>query len=86
MTTPNPDLVYAMSYLDLTKYGPLVVEAPPGVHGMFDDFFQRPIMGPTIGGKIWRDEHWVRHPCTVAAHTKNVTDSITTAWVSTQRQ
>src|ERR1700744_3674385 len=31
VTTPNSDLVYAMSYLDLAKYGPLVVEAPPGV-------------------------------------------------------
>jgi len=34
VTTPNSDLVYAMSYLDLAKYGPLVVEAPPGVQGM----------------------------------------------------
>ncbi|MGY5332253.1 DUF1254 domain-containing protein [Pseudomonas protegens] len=56
VTTPNSDLVYAMSYLDLQKYGPLVVEAPPGVQGMFDDFFQRPIVGPTIDGKTWRGD------------------------------
>lgn len=56
MTTPNSDLVYAMSYLDLAKYGPLVVEAPPGVQGMFDDFFQRPIVEPTIDGKTWRGD------------------------------
>lgn len=56
VTTPNSDLVYAMSYLDLAKYGPLVVEAPPGVQGMFDDFFQRPIVGPTIDGNTWRGD------------------------------
>lgn len=56
VTTPNSDLVYAMSYLDLKKYGPLVVEAPPGVQGMFDDFFQRPLVGPTIEGKTWRGD------------------------------
>lgn len=56
VTTPNSDLVYAMSYLDLAKYGPLVVEAPPGVQGMFDDFFQRPIVGPTIDGRTWRGD------------------------------
>ena len=30
-----------MSYLDLKETGPLVVYAPPGVIGMFTDFFQR---------------------------------------------
>jgi hypothetical protein len=30
-----------MSYLDLKKTGPLVVEAPPAVIGMLTDFFQR---------------------------------------------
>jgi len=50
--TPNSDIMYAMSYLDLKETGPLVVAAPPGVIGMFTDFFQRTItdvgaIGPT---------------------------------------
>jgi len=39
VTTPNSDVVYAMGYLDLHNDGPLVVEVPSGVQGMFDDFF-----------------------------------------------
>jgi hypothetical protein len=39
--TPNADVVYSMSYLDLKETGPLVVAAPPNVIGMFTDFFQR---------------------------------------------
>ncbi|MGD9511744.1 MAG: DUF1254 domain-containing protein [Geminicoccaceae bacterium] len=39
--TPNADVVYSMSYLDLKQTGPLVVAAPPNVIGMFTDFFQR---------------------------------------------
>ena len=42
VTTPNSDVIYAMGYLDL-KDGPLVIEAPPGLQGILDDFFQRPI-------------------------------------------
>lgn len=53
VTTPNFDVVYAMGYLDLAEYGPLVVEAPPGVQGIFDDFWQRPIHGPVIGGHLF---------------------------------
>jgi hypothetical protein len=41
--TPNADVIYSMSYLDLKKTGPLVVAAPPDVIGMFTDFFQRTI-------------------------------------------
>lgn len=41
--TPNADVVYSMSYLDLAETGPLVVAAPPQVIGMFTDFFQRTI-------------------------------------------
>src|SRR5271168_3723871 len=52
VTTPNSDVIYAMSYLDL-KGGPLVVEAPQGVQGLFDDFWQRPLIGPTVDGHTW---------------------------------
>ncbi|MGE0028458.1 MAG: DUF1254 domain-containing protein [Thermoleophilia bacterium] len=41
--TPNADVIYAMNYLDLEQTGPLVVNAPANVIGMFTDFFQRTI-------------------------------------------
>lgn len=41
--TPNADVIYSMSYLDLKESGPLVVAAPANVIGMFTDFFQRTI-------------------------------------------
>src|SRR6516165_2496675 len=49
VTTPNSDVIYAMSYLDVGKDGPMVFEAPPGLQGILLDFWQRPIPGPTIG-------------------------------------
>ncbi len=53
VTTPNSDVLYAMSYVDLGKDGPLVMEAPPGLQGIFDDYWQRPI--PADGGKFFGD-------------------------------
>lgn len=50
VTTPNSDVIYAMSYLDLGKDGPMVFEAAAGLQGILLDFWQRPIPGPTIGG------------------------------------
>jgi hypothetical protein len=41
--TPNGDVIYSMSYLDLKETGPLVVAAPPNIIGMFTDFYQRTI-------------------------------------------
>ena len=52
--TPNADVIYSMSYLDLKDTGPLVVAAPPNVIGMFTDFFQRTI---TDVGLIGPDAH-----------------------------
>ena len=49
VTTPNSDVIYAMSYLDLGKDGAMVFEAPPGLQGILLDFWQRPILGPRIG-------------------------------------
>ena len=48
VTTPNSDVIYAMSYVDLGKDGPLVFEAPHMLQGILLDFRQRPIPGPTI--------------------------------------
>src|SRR6516164_9886044 len=48
--TPNADVIYSMSYLDLKESGPLVVAAPPNVIGMLTDFFQRTITGVGLIG------------------------------------
>jgi hypothetical protein len=53
VTTPNSDVIYAMSYLDVGKDGPMVFEAPPGLQGILLDFWQRPIPGPTIDGRAF---------------------------------
>ncbi|MFO1058252.1 MAG: DUF1254 domain-containing protein [Dongiaceae bacterium] len=53
VTTPNSDILYAMSYVDLGKDGPLVFEAPPMLQGILLDFWQRPI--PVDGGKFFGD-------------------------------
>src|SRR5262245_51954978 len=38
VTTPNSDVIYAVSYVDLGKDGPLVFEAPPGLQSVLLDF------------------------------------------------
>jgi hypothetical protein len=53
ITTPNSDLLYAMSYVDLGKDGPLVMDAPPKLQGILLDYWQRPI--PVDGGKYFGD-------------------------------
>jgi hypothetical protein len=53
VTTPNSDVIYAMSYVDLGKDGPLVFEAPPNLQGILLDFWQQPI--PVDGGKFFGD-------------------------------
>jgi len=53
ITTPNSDVIYAMSYVDLGKDGPLVFEAPPRLQGILLDFWQRPI--PVDGGTFQGD-------------------------------
>ena len=54
VTTPNSDVIYAMGYLDLKDDGPMVIEVPPGLQGILDDFFQRPICSVgEIEGQIW---------------------------------
>jgi len=54
ITTPNSDVIYALGYLDLSEDGPMVIEVPPGLQGILDDFWQRPIPseGP-IDGRAW---------------------------------
>ncbi|WP_425907483.1 DUF1254 domain-containing protein [Nitrobacter sp. TKz-YC02] len=53
VTTPNSDVLYAMSYVDMGETGPIVFEAPPNLQGILLDFWQRPI--PVDGGKFAGD-------------------------------
>ena len=54
VTTPNSDVIYAMGYLDLKEDGPMVIEVPPGLQGILDDFCQRPICSEgEIDGRVW---------------------------------
>ncbi|WP_445170362.1 DUF1254 domain-containing protein [Mycolicibacterium sp. Dal123E01] len=50
ITTPNSDVIYCMGFADLSETGPLVLEAPPKIQGLMDDFWHRPLTGPTIDG------------------------------------
>src|SRR5438046_2144843 len=52
ITTPNSDVIYALGYVDLKEDGPIVIEVPPGLQGILDDFWQRPI--PSVGEIDWR--------------------------------
>ncbi|WP_324353009.1 DUF1254 domain-containing protein [Methyloceanibacter sp.] len=53
VTTPNSDVLYAMSYVDMGETGPIVFEAPPNLQGILLDFWQRPI--PVDGGTFFGD-------------------------------
>ncbi|WP_323012716.1 DUF1254 domain-containing protein [Castellaniella sp.] len=53
VTTPNSDVLYAMSYVDMSETGPIVLDAPPNLQGILLDFWQRPI--PVDGGKYLGD-------------------------------
>ena len=50
ITTPNSDVIYGIGFLDLGKDGPMVIEAPPRLQALIDDFWHRPIEGPEIDG------------------------------------
>ena len=49
--TANDTTVYALTLLDLGKYGPMVIEVPPGaIVGLIDDFWQRSITDVGLPG------------------------------------
>jgi hypothetical protein len=50
ITTPNSDVIYGLGWADLSKTGPLVIDVPPGLQGLMDDMWHRPLTGPKIGG------------------------------------
>jgi hypothetical protein len=54
VSTPNSDVIYGMGYLDLQQDGPTVIEVPPLLQGILDDFWHRPLtdvgfVGPDKG-------------------------------------
>ncbi|UQZ90478.1 DUF1254 domain-containing protein [Deltaproteobacteria bacterium Smac51] len=54
ITTPNMDMIYGMTFFDLHRDGPMVVEVPPGIQGIIDDSYQRPpCSAKQIDGKTW---------------------------------
>ncbi|MBK0370871.1 DUF1254 domain-containing protein [Flavobacterium agrisoli] len=46
ITTPNSDVIYALGFADLSKTGPLVLDVPPMLQGLLDDYWHRPLQGP----------------------------------------
>jgi hypothetical protein len=63
IVTPNYDVIYAMGYLDLKEDGPLVIQIPPGLEGVLDDFRQRPLRSEgQIDGREWAGDVGVSGP------------------------
>lgn len=50
ITTPNSDVIYGIGFLDLAVDGPMVIEAPPMMQALLDDFWHTPLEGPKIDG------------------------------------
>ena len=50
LLTPNGDTVYTVTFLDLRRDGPTVVELPPKMLGLFDDMWMRYIVDGGIAG------------------------------------
>lgn len=50
ITTPNSDVIYGLTFADLAESGPLVIDAPPMLQALMDDFWHRPLTGPNIDG------------------------------------
>lgn len=50
ITTPNSDVIYGLAFADLSVTGPLVIDAPPGLQALVDDFWHRPLQGPVVDG------------------------------------
>ena len=50
ITTPNSDVIYGLGFLDLGKDGAMVIEAPPMLQALINDYWHRAIEGPEIDG------------------------------------
>lgn len=51
--TPNSDVIYALGYIDVGRDGPMVIDVPPRQQGILNDFWQRPVEGPSLDGKSY---------------------------------
>lgn len=51
ITTPNSDVIYGIGFLNLAKDGPMVLDVPPNLQALIDDFWHRAIEGPKIDGR-----------------------------------
>ncbi|UIP59162.1 DUF1254 domain-containing protein [Agromyces marinus] len=51
ITTPNSDVIYGLTFADLAVSGPLIIDAPPKLQALMDDFWHRPLTGPEIDGR-----------------------------------
>lgn len=56
ITTPNADVIYGLAFADLSESGPLVIDAPPMLQALVDDFWHRPLTGPVIDGVQYRGD------------------------------
>ncbi|MBY8855427.1 DUF1214 domain-containing protein [Nocardia sp. CA2R105] len=43
-------MIYGLGFADLSETGPLVIDAPPRLQALLDDFWHRPLTGPSIDG------------------------------------
>lgn len=50
ITTPNSDVIYGLTFADLSETGPLLIEVPPKLQALLDDFWHRPLTGPVVDG------------------------------------
>jgi len=50
MLTPNSETLYGMNFLSLDKDGPTIMDAPPGVLGLVNDMWMRPVEDIGPGG------------------------------------
>lgn len=62
ITTPNSDVIYNLGFADLSRSGPLVLEAPAKIQGLLDDFWHRPLTGPVIDGIQYRGDIGIPGP------------------------
>jgi hypothetical protein len=63
VTTPNSDVLYAMSYVDLGKDGPLVMEAPPerkASYSITGSAPSRSMVASSLATSAWLDRMAVR--------------------------
>jgi hypothetical protein len=42
--TGNSTTIYAASFINLERDGPVVIDSPPGAYGVADDYWQRPVV------------------------------------------